>query len=59
MIYLYVLAMPVLSGSFIIGVLTMRDYQANWLVIAAVAGAVLALPASWYVSREITKVGNR
>ncbi len=55
MIYIYVLAMPVLSGSFVIGVLTVRDYQASWLLLAAIAGVILALPVSWYVSREILR----
>ena len=53
-VYIYVLAMPVVAGSLMTGVLTFRDYQPMWLLYAAVAGALAAVPVSILVSREIT-----
>jgi hypothetical protein len=42
-----------LAGTAIIAVLTM-GYGTLWPIIgAAAAGAVLALPVSWYIAREI------
>jgi hypothetical protein len=43
-----------LAGTAIIAVLTM-GYGTLWPIIgAAAAGAVLALPVSWYIAREIS-----
>lgn len=42
-----------LAGAAVISVLTM-GYGTLWPIIgAAAAGAVLAVPVSWYVAREI------
>ncbi|MEE4236427.1 MAG: hypothetical protein V2I51_06860 [Anderseniella sp.] len=54
-LYIYVLAMPVIAGALVTGVLTVRDYNPVWLLYAAIAGAVAAVPVSILVSREITK----
>jgi putative flippase GtrA len=54
-LYIYVLAMPVVAGALVTGVLTVRDYNPMWLLYAAVAGAVAAVPVSFLVSREITR----
>jgi hypothetical protein len=54
-IYIYVLAMPVIAGALVTGVLTVRDYNPMWLLYAAIAGALAAVPVSMVVSREITR----
>ena len=54
-IYIYVLAMPVIAGALVTGVLTVRDYNPMWLLYAAIAGAFAAVPVSMVVSREITR----
>ena len=54
-IYIYVLAMPVIAGTLVTGVLTVRDYNPMWLLYAAIAGALAAVPVSMVVSREITR----
>jgi hypothetical protein len=54
-IYIYVLAMPVIAGALVTGVLTVRDYNPMWLLYAAFAGALAAVPVSMVVSREITR----
>ncbi len=54
-IYIYVLAMPVIAGALVTGVLTVRDYNPMWLLYAAIAGAITAVPVAIVVSREITR----
>lgn len=54
-LYIYVLAMPVIVGALVTGMLTERDYNPMWLIYAAVAGAIVAVPVSILVSREITR----
>jgi undecaprenyl pyrophosphate phosphatase UppP len=54
-IYIYVLAMPVIAGALVTGVLTVRDYNPMWLLYAAIAGAIAAVPVAMVVSREITR----
>ena len=58
-IYIYVLAMPVIAGALITGVLTVRDYQPVWLLYAAIAGALAAVPVAIFVSRELTGNSKR
>ncbi|MDP3194353.1 CTP synthetase [Tabrizicola sp.] len=53
MMVLYSMIATALAGSGVIAVLS-AGYDTLWpIVIAAVAGAVLALPASWAVARQI------
>ncbi len=52
-ILLYSIIGTALAGSAVIAVLTM-GYVTLWPILgAAVVGAVLALPVSWLVAREI------
>lgn len=54
MLILYGVIGPALAGSFMVAVLAM-GYDTLWpILISAAAGAVLALPLSWYVAREIS-----
>jgi len=54
-LYIYALATPVIAGALVTGVLTVRDYNPMWLLYAAVAGAIAAVPVAMIVSREITR----
>jgi hypothetical protein len=57
-VYIYVLAMPVIAGALVTGVLTVRNYEPVWLLYAAIAGAegpLAAVPVAIVISREITK----
>lgn len=58
-IYIYVLAMPVIAGALVTGVLTVRNYQPMWLLYAAIAGAIAAVPVAVIIGREITKGQRR
>lgn len=54
MMILYSMIATAMAGSGVIAVLTM-GYDTLWPILgAAVAGAVLALPVSWAVAREIS-----
>lgn len=54
MLILYGVIGPAMAGSAMIAVLTM-GYGTLWpILISAAAGAVLGLPLSWYVSRQIS-----
>lgn len=53
MMVLYSIIGTALAGSAVVLVLTL-GYVTLWpIVVAAAAGAVLALPVSWLVAREI------
>ena len=54
-LYIYVLAMPVIAGALVTGVLTVRDYNPMWLLYAAIAGTIAAVPVAMIISREITR----
>jgi len=54
MLVLYSMIATAMAGSGVIAVLTM-GYVTLWPILgAAVVGAVLALPVSWAVAREIS-----
>ena len=54
MLVLYSMIATAMAGSGVIAVLTM-GYATLWPILAAAAaGAVLALPVSWAVAREIS-----
>ncbi|CAN1547144.1 hypothetical protein MCELHM10_02015 [Paracoccaceae bacterium] len=54
MMVLYSMIATAMAGSGVIAVLTM-GYATLWPILAAaVVGAVLALPVSWAVAREIS-----
>ena len=54
MMVLYSIIATALAGSGVVAVLT-AGYATLWpIVIAAAAGAVLALPVSWVVARQIS-----
>ncbi len=58
-VLIYVIAMPVITGFLVTGVLTQRNFQSSWLIYAAVAGALLAIPVAMYVSRQMRRSQNR
>jgi hypothetical protein len=51
--YVFILAGTVLAGSAVIAALTIGRDSASDIIIAAVAGAALGLPAAWLVSRQL------
>lgn len=51
--YIYILAGTVLAGAAIIAALTVGRDGAQDIIIAAVAGAVVAIPAAWVVSKKL------
>ena len=54
MLVLYSIIATALAGSGVVAVLT-AGYATLWpIVIAAAAGALLALPVSWVVARQIS-----
>jgi urea transporter len=49
----YLLTAPTLMGIIVIGLLTAGMSSANYIIMAAVAGAVIALPVAWLLSRKL------
>ncbi|MGA0541800.1 CTP synthetase [Neotabrizicola sp. VNH66] len=50
---IYTLAASVLAGSAVVAALTMGLVAAKPIVLAAVAGALVALPVAWVVARQM------
>ncbi|MCC0065222.1 MAG: hypothetical protein H6895_14235 [Defluviimonas sp.] len=51
---IYTLAGTTLAGSAIIAVLSMNMFDLRSILIAAAAGALVALPVAWIVARRIS-----
>lgn len=51
----YIILAPTLMGFFIMGVLILQMTNGPAITWAAVAGAVLALPVSWYAAVKFNK----
>lgn len=49
----YLLVAPVLAGSFIVALLTVDLFEASYIAIAAIAGAVIGIPAAWWLANKI------
>lgn len=49
----YLLTAPTLMGMIVIGLLTAGMSSANYIIMAAAAGAVVALPVAWLLSRKL------
>ena len=50
---IYTLAATALAGVAVIAVLTMGMYSGKPILLAAIAGAVVAAPVAWFVARMI------
>jgi xanthine/uracil permease len=50
---IYTLAATVLAGIGVIAALTTGRVDVTSIIIAAAAGAILAIPAAWVVSRRL------
>lgn len=50
---IYTLAATTLAGSAIVAALTVGRVDALSIIVAAVAGAVVALPVSWFVAKAL------
>ena len=53
---IYLIVAPTLAGSAMVAALIQPDYTAKMVIIAVVAGTILALPVSWYVAKQISKI---
>lgn len=51
----YLLAASVLAGSFVVAALTLNLFDAASVSLAALAGAVVALPVSWVLAAKMNK----
>ncbi|MCI5074688.1 hypothetical protein [Oricola sp.] len=52
----YLLTAPTLMGIIVIGLLTVDLFSAQYIGIAAIAGAVVAIPVAWLLSRKLEHV---
>lgn len=52
---LYTLAATTLAGSFIVTVLTMNRVDGRSIIVAAILGALVALPVAWGVARRLSQ----
>jgi hypothetical protein len=52
----YLLSAPTLMGIIIIGLLTADLFSAKYIIMAAAAGAVVALPIAWLISRKLEHI---
>lgn len=50
---IYALAGPTLAGVLVTATLTMNHFDARAVIVAAVVGFVLALPAAWVVAKRL------
>ena len=55
---IYILMAPVLMGVFVTALLTMDLHRFDGMALAgaAVAGAVAALPVSWFIARRLERL---
>ncbi len=53
---IYTVAAPTMAGAGVIAALVQPDYTAKMVIIAAIAGATLALPTAWIVANKISKL---
>lgn len=53
---LYMMIATVLMGVGTIVVLSLNMGTGHWILVAAAAGAVLALPVTWLIARQMTKL---
>lgn len=51
----YLLAASVLAGSFVVAALTLDLFDAASVSLAALAGAVVALPVAWVLANRMSK----
>lgn len=52
---IYTLAGTTLAGSAIVAALTMNLFDLKSIIVAAVLGAVAALPVAWYVAKSLSE----
>ena len=52
----YLLTAPTLMGIIVVALLTADMFSAQYIGVAAVAGAVLALPVAWLISRRLEHI---
>ncbi|MCB1418465.1 MAG: hypothetical protein KDJ74_05465 [Notoacmeibacter sp.] len=50
---IYILTAPTIMGILIVALLTMNMFDSSKIIMAAIAGAVVALPISWVVGKRI------
>lgn len=50
---IYILATPTNMGILIVALLTMNMFESQKIIMAAIVGAIIAIPVSWFVSRRI------
>ncbi|MCR9124167.1 MAG: hypothetical protein NXH91_18055 [Phyllobacteriaceae bacterium] len=49
----YLLIAPVLAGSLVVALLTVDMFEATYIAIAAVTGAVIGIPAAWWLANKL------
>lgn len=52
----YLLTAPTLMGIIVIALLTADMFSAQYIIYAAVAGAVIALPVAWLIGRKLEHI---
>jgi membrane protein YqaA with SNARE-associated domain len=52
----YLLTAPTLMGIIVIALLTADMISAQYIIIAAVAGAVIGLPVAWLIARKLEHI---
>ncbi|MAS08049.1 MAG: CTP synthetase [Ahrensia sp.] len=52
----YLLTAPTLMGIIVIALLTVDMISAQYIIYAAVAGAVIALPVAWLIGRKLEHI---
>lgn len=49
----YLLVAPVLAGAFVIALLTVDLFEATYIATAAIAGALIGIPAAWWLANKL------
>jgi hypothetical protein len=52
----YLLTAPTLMGIIVIALLTADMFSAQYIIYAAVSGAVIAIPIAWLLARKLEHI---
>ena len=50
---IYLLIAPVLAGSFVVALLTVDLFEATYIAVAAVAGAIIGIPLAIWIAGKL------
>ncbi len=55
---IYILAAPTLMGVFIVALLSMNMFERSQIIVAAAAGAIVAIPVAMIIGKRVLALTN-